>query len=188
MGSLLDLIRADYERVEADATLSTEEKISERCRFFFEGRIFISHSAGDRAWCAENIVPIVDEISGPRNYFFMDIGAALPEIANAYRFMVQYGLYWAKTIIIVVSRKAVLSPWVALELRWALEQRHPIIACRVDDTEPAALDERLAFAGHSGDVPGCVVDFGDAAPAQVRLRSLLSEERFAPAHPGDPSE
>lgn len=184
--SLLDLIRADYVRAERDPAISTEEKISERCRFFFEGRIFISHTAGDRAWCVENIVPIVEEISGPRNYFFLDVGAALPEVANAYRFMVQYGLYWAKTVVIVVSRQAAVSPWVALETQWALEQRHPIIVCRVDDTEPAVLDGRLAY-GHGDGAWGCVVDLGDSAPARMRLRSLLSEARFAPVPPGDSS-
>jgi hypothetical protein len=180
MASLLELIRADYKRVEGDPTLATEEKVSERCRFFFEGRIFISHTASDRAWCLTNIVPIVEAVSGPRNYFFLDVGIANPAIANAYRVLVQYGLYWSKTVAIVVSRESTLSPWVALETRWALEQRHPIIVCQVDHTDPAALDERLAVAVISEAPASCVIDFRDAAPAQARLRSLLTESRFAP--------
>src|SRR5581483_2013739 len=117
--------------------------------------------------------------SKPYRWARRTVGAAPPvsEVASPSESLVRV---WPRPLI---SRESTLSPWVALETRWALEQRHPIIVCQLDHTDPAALDERLAAAVISEAAAGCVIDFRDAAPAQARLRSLLTEPRFAPARP-----
>jgi hypothetical protein len=176
---LLDSIKQEY--TNRGGSLGTEQNIKEHCRSFFEGQVFLSHTSKDHGFCRKYIVPILDRF-GLWSYFFMSVGIANPAIATAYRFMVEYGLYYCKTIIFAVSEASVRSDWVRLEARWAVEQRHPRIVCLVDQTAPEDLHIELGqnCRGSLMKPPQRIIPFDkDVSTAQSVLNRLLHSPAFA---------
>jgi hypothetical protein len=177
--NLLESIKQEY-RKDRGASLRTEQDIKEHCRFFFEGQLFLSHTAADHEFCKKHIVPVLNAF-GPRSYFFMSIASTTPAIVNAYRFMVQYSLFYCKTVIFALSHASVQSEWVRLEATWTVEQRHPRILCLLDETKPEEL--HLEFGHHCHrvvEVPQRFIRFYEDIPAaQVKLGQILHLPEFA---------
>lgn len=177
---LLASIKQEYGE-ERGASLRTEQDIKEHCRSFFEGQVFLSHTSKDHEFCNKYIVPVLDQF-GLWSYFFMSIGGASPVIATAYRFMVEYSLFYCKTIIFGVSEASVRSDWVRLEARWAVEQRHPRIICLVDRTAPKDLHIELGQNRRWSLLkpPQRIIPFyEDVTTAQSALNRLLHSPAFA---------
>jgi len=185
MDSIQDLIKSikrEYLR-DRGKNLATERQIREHCRSFFEGQIFLSHTSKDHDFCKECIVPVLAQF-GLWSYFFMGIGGADALIVNAYRFMVEYSLFYCKTIIFAISEASVRSDWVRLEARWAIEQRHPRIICLLDGTPPGELHTALEPSAEEPSLqpPQRVIHFyEDIAKAQSTLDGLLHSPAFAHA-------
>ena len=177
---LLASIKQEY-GLERGATLSTEQDIKEHCRSFFEGQVFLSHTSKDYEFCRKHIVPVLAQF-GLWSYFFMSIGNAHPQLAMAYRFMVEYSLFYCKTIIFAVSEASARSDWVRLEASWAIEQRHPRIICLLDHTAPEDLHAELAQDHPTKDEPPqqIIPFYQDIKAAQATLNGLLYLPAFAP--------
>ena len=179
IATLLAEVQHEYGRPRGD--IDSIEKIKKHCRFFFEGKVFVSHTAADAAFCEVNILPPLEEI-GLWSHFYMN--RTMPDnIIYGYRFMVEYSLYYAKTVVLVVSKDSVESAWVQLEIRWALERPHAFIVCLVDGTPPARLHPKLARERRMGlfGPPLRMVDFrADHASARAMFNTLIHTPRFAP--------
>jgi hypothetical protein len=176
--ALIDAIKQDYDNL--PDFLDSPSKIMDHCRFFFEGRIFVSHTAADSDWCRANVVSVVEQRFGPFSYFFLSLATGDPRIVNAYRFMVEYSMNYAKTVIIALSERSVVSAWATLEAQWAVRQGHPLIVCRMDDTRPSRLS--AAFSPYrlflSRKTPRKVIDFRSTGPARDQLNESLAEPPF----------
>jgi hypothetical protein len=179
IAALVAEIQRDYARTRGD--IDGIEKIKEHCRGFFEGKVFVSHTADDAAFCEPNILPPLKKF-GLWSHFYMN--RTLPaHLVSAYRFMVEYTMYYAKTVVIVVSKHSVGSAWVQLEVRWAIERPHAFIVCLVDGTSPAQLHPKLVHERRFGLFGSLVrlIDFQkDSASARARFNSLIQTPRFAP--------
>lgn len=177
---LLESIKQEYGKARG-ASLATEQGIKEHCRSFFEGQVFLSHTSKDHEFCKKYIVPVLDPF-GLWSYFFMSVSGASPAIATAYRFMVEYSLFYCKTIIFAVSEASVRSDWVRLEARWAIEQRHPRIICLLDRTAPEDLHIELGHNRRSSLLkpPQRIIRFyEDITRAQSALNRLVHSPAFA---------
>jgi hypothetical protein len=177
---LLESIKKEYGK-KRGASLATEQDIKEHCRSFFEGQVFLSHTSKDHEFCKKYLVPVLDQF-GFWSYFFVSVGVANPAIATAYRFMVEYSLFYCKTIIFAVSEASVRSDWVRLEARWAIEQRHPRIICLLDRAAPEDLHIELGLNRPSSLLkpPQQIIPFyEDMTTAQSALNRLLCSPAFA---------
>jgi hypothetical protein len=179
ISALLAEIQRDYGRPRGD--IDSIEKIKQHCRSFFEGKVFVSHTAADATFCEANILPPLEEF-GLWSHFYMN--RTLPDfIIYGYRFMVEYSLYYAKTVVLVVSKHSLESAWVQLEIRWAIERPHALIVCLVDGTPPARLYPKLARERRIGlfGPPLRMIDFhADPAGARALFNALIRTPRFAP--------
>jgi len=176
---LLESIKQEYSKGRGTG-LATEQDIKEHCRSFFEGQVFLSHTSKDHEFCKKYIVPVLEPF-GLWSYFFMSVGGGNPAIATAYRFMVEYSLFYCKTIIIAVSAASVRSDWVRLEARWAVEQRHPRIICLLDQTAAVNLHIELGQNRRWSlwKPPQRIIPFyEDVATAQSVLSLLLHSKKF----------
>jgi len=174
--SLLQAIKRDYESVPEH--MRSAENIREHCRAFFEGKIFVSHTAADTEFCKRNIIPLLEPF-GVFGHFFLSMATGDPRIVRSYRFMVEYSLFYCKTVLIILSNKSVGSEWCQLEAKWAVEQKHPIIICRVDSSKASVLDARLRRAAIAPNVPQLDF-FRDEAKSRNRLHKLLQSANYAP--------
>jgi hypothetical protein len=96
--------------------------------------------------------------------------------------MVEYSLFYCKTIIFAVSEASVHSNWVRLETTWAVEQRHPRIICLLDQTAPMDLHIELGQDRRWSlwKPPQRIIPFYEDVPkAQSALSRLLHSKRFA---------
>jgi hypothetical protein len=108
--------------------------------------------------------------------------------AKVYRHLVEYGFYWAKTIVLALSENSLVSHWVKLEAIWAVEQAHPVLVCLMDNTLPSQLHPGLATERpkSSGYPPIRFIDFREDGPdAQRILDELLRMNEFMPVFTGD---
>jgi hypothetical protein len=163
------------------------EIAKELCRNVFGNKLFVSHTGDDANWCIDTILPVIEKRFGKHSYFFMSLATDAQE-ANIYRVLVEYSFYWAKTIIIALSAKSLTSHWVKLEAKWAVEQRHPIIICFMDESRPAQLHPGFSEEGQSSQGMRALrfIDFRlDLTDAQKLLDELLQAEEFAPLFTGD---
>jgi hypothetical protein len=178
MAELLRRVKAEY-KTSRGATLETEQQVKEHCRFFFQGQVFVSHTAVDSDWCQKHIIAALNKRR--HGVFFVSL-AQDPVFANAYRFMVEYSMYYCKTVIIALSQRSLLSTWTSLEAQWAVSQRHPIIVCRIDDSDPRQLHPALGTRWFSLlRSPLEIISFEqDPIAAGETLRTLMRQREFAP--------
>jgi hypothetical protein len=153
----------------------------ELCRRLFDSKLFVSHTGDDARWCLDTVTPVIEKRYGSHSYFFMSLkidGSS----ANVYRVLVEYSLFWAKTIVIALSKHSLDSDWVRLEARWAVDQYHPILVCLMDDTSPAQLHAKLADDWRLDGRPSVrFIDFRrDIQGVQALLDELLQAAEFAP--------
>jgi TIR domain len=162
--------------IEYDIRKLSRPEIKERCRHFFTGKAFVSHTAADSEWCRRHIVSKIRAEYGYDGCFFLSM--AQGSIAEFYRVVVEYSFYFSKTIIFAISERSAQSNWARLEAQWAVEQRHPSILCLVDGTPPARLNPDLEKLSRFS--PSVTVDFSqDESAAEHVLWSTLSREEFA---------
>jgi len=152
--------------------------------FMWTGTIFVSHSCTDDSWCRDNIIQPIDQQFG-RDYRFYSNSNERQNNGNddVYFQLIAGALNFAKTVLVISSRNSHGSNWVRFETRAAVQQRHPIILCRIDNTDPADLRDEFADAQRSSfrHLPILLIDFQqDAAIGTQQLLGLLELPEFKP--------
>jgi hypothetical protein len=158
--------------------LKTEERVKRFCEVFYKGKVFVSHTAADTGWCHDHIIPHLGRFD---DYFFLSWRAP-PHLLDLHQALVVFAFRSVKTVIAVISTDAIASDWVRLEVKWAIEQKHPVIVCLKDDSNPAELHAALATpeTWSISDVPPRrIIDFRqDSGAAERELRRLLQTDEF----------
>ena len=102
----------------------------------FAGNVFISHSSADERLIERFVLPSVRKAAG-RRFFFLNQGryAARREGDFQHALWVRAALEVCKTVILIWSNACRHSDWIRWEGHHALNQGHPVIICRADNTE-----------------------------------------------------
>src|ERR1051325_6378782 len=138
---ILGSIEADYQAFDGDV-----DRLRRQIARRYRGTFFVSHTAADSAWCKHHIVTPIAYKYGHHSYFFLS-SAQDAFTVKWHRIAVQSAFVAAKTIVCAVSQRSLLSDWTKLEALWAVEQRHPVIACLIDDADPSFLHPDLVAPG-----------------------------------------
>ena len=181
---MVDPFTAILETIERDwvgqHTRSVAE-LDDACRLLFSGKIFISHTAADSLWCKTHVVRLVAAAFGYDSFFFLS-SADTKHKVETHRVAVTFAFKYTKTIIIALSQRSVRSNWARLEASWAVEQKHPIIICRIDDTDPAVLHPDLGkrrWFDFKARPPRTSADFSrDVAVGEKEFTSFLGKKEF----------
>jgi hypothetical protein len=155
------------------------DEIRERAKSFFTGKIFVSHTSADHEFCVKHIVPTLRQF-GVWGHFYLNWKHGLP--AKAYRNLVEYGLAFSKTVIIVASNNYLTSDWAKLEVQWTVRQKHPIIVCLLDDIPLKRIHPKLRTSRWYDvfSLPRAVIDFRHPDVAVGELDRLLHSDAFGP--------
>ena len=155
------------------------DEIRERAKWFFTGKIFVSHTSTDHEFCVKYIVPTVSQF-GVWGHFYLNWKHGLP--AEAYRNLVEFALAFSKTVIIVASNNYLKSAWAKLEVRWTVQQKHPIIICLLDDIPLNLIHPKLRTNRWYDicSLPRAVIDFGRPDIGIGELDRLLHSNEFRP--------
>ena len=148
------------------------------CEFFYKGKIFVSHTSADSNWCSTHIIPHLGRFD---DYFFLSRVSGDGQLNEHYALIVS-AFRFVKTVIVVVSTASIVSEWVSLEMKWSVEQKHPMIVCLKDQSDPSELHSELAAPetwSLSANPPRRVIDFRhDTGVAEQELCRLLKTVEF----------
>jgi hypothetical protein len=130
-------------------------------------KVFISHSSADR----EVARTFCDLIEALGYEVWMDAKSIDP--SQEWQPSLESGLVGADWLLVLVSRKAVESSWVARESGWAIEHiPSRVIPMVLDDAKPEDIDPRLAKVQYG--------DYGANPQRSVnQLVKILSDARYA---------
>jgi hypothetical protein len=157
--------------------LKTEARVKRFCEIFYKGKVFISHTANDTDWCYEHIIPHLGRFD---NCFFLSWKAD-PHMLDLHRALVVFAFRFVKTVILVASENSRSSDWVRQEVKWAIEQDHPMIICITGAIDPAELHPELSISKirSSTNPPRRLIDFRNrVGDAESELRNLLQTKEF----------
>jgi hypothetical protein len=135
--------------------------------------VFVSHTSADSPTCQTWVLPAIERaVSAPvfLNYYsFSD-----PEFRDAYSRKILVNLRCSEHLVVVLSERAMSSPWVREEVSWWLRRRGTaeITVVAVDGSAREELHSRLSEAP--------VIDFsGWKWLAGWRLTRRLRRELFS---------
>jgi hypothetical protein len=177
--ALLDEIKAEY------SLRNFSEKRPRRSSASCPATYF-SVTSADAAWCQRVLLPVIRRTCS--SCFFLSLGAFPdnPRLVNAYRVVVEHAFLYSKTVVIAISGASLKSAWARLEAHWAVDQRHPIVVCRIDNVSLARLNRGLALRQWLPVFypPFATIDFfRDEGSAQRQLDEVLQRTPFlAAAH------
>jgi hypothetical protein len=158
---------------------NSDEK--DQAEFFWTGKVFVSHTTKDSAWCQHNIVRPINRQFGQDTCFFLNKESGDRMLQNHFQVII-HSFKFTKTVIVTISENSQQSVWMPFETQWAVEQSHPIVLCLKDNTDPSFLRQEFAeFWRPSSPLPIALIDFReDAARASVDLVSMVGIPEFKP--------
>lgn len=147
---------------------------------YFAGHLFISHTGLDDPFIREQILPLLSKTCG--DYFMLNAtrfskSSPYTDFLNAHAGYVQAVLDECKTVLAVISREAAKSSWVKWEIHKALVDQHPLVICKLDQTE---LEIHYAYLSNRGTAPIEFIDLSTFAlwRGKRHLQRILNSPGF----------
>jgi hypothetical protein len=149
---------------------------------FWISDVFVSHTSSDTAYCRALVLPAIEAMTERKfnQYVFMNwnnFGRTQGEnargIAKAYAGEIARIIRASRSIVVVLSKAAIVSRWVAWEVDWWLTNRsvEKMLVILTEECNPLNMDKRLDRATTIF-LPN--ISASDAQPRlQTKLREML---------------